>query len=158
MSLVERWRPRKAVCAVWYKERKTWKGTGKEAHSEEIIIFFQRFLIKLLLWVSSLPSLLACIMGATPHILRKSERETDWGRVFPRAMHLSTWARALQRMFVHQWADVLASSFTCQVHFLSLFEHHVTAGASSAGRMVVLPSSLWGQRRGWGVTVHKLSS
>lgn len=26
-------------------------------------------------WVSSLPSLPACIMGATPHILKKSERE-----------------------------------------------------------------------------------
>ena len=61
--------------------------------------------------------------------------------------------------------DVLASGFTCQVHFLSLFEHQVTAGASSAGRMVVLPSRLRGEgeeeeeeRRRGGVTEHKLPS
>ena len=60
--------------------------------------------------------------------------------------------------------DVLASGFTCQVHFLSLFEHQGTAGASSAGRMVVLPSRLGGERererrrRRRGVTEHKSSS
>lgn len=38
---------------------------------------------------------------------------------------------------------------TCQVHFLALFEHHVAAGAPSAGWMVVFPSCLCDEERTW---------
>lgn len=69
-------------------------------------------------WVSSLPSLPACIMGATPHILKKSERErTDCERrVFPHAVHSSTYVGMCSTVcvWVHQCIGIkfhLSSTF-----------------------------------------------
>lgn len=80
MSLVERWRPPTGVCAVRYKER----GEEEEiAHCEEMTVFiwFRTFSFQNSPspWVSSLPSPPACIMGATPHNLRKIKREGRLG-------------------------------------------------------------------------------
>lgn len=43
---------------------------------------------------------------------------------------------------------VSLSVLTCEVHFLSFQEHHVTAGAPGAAGMVALPTSLQRERRG----------
>lgn len=87
-------------------------------------------------WVSSLPLPPACIMGATRHILT-SKKKKKLRRVRAHAIHsfilASAKAHASMRMLM---------SFTCQVHLLPLFEHHVTAGASSTWWVVVFPSCL----------------
>lgn len=43
---------------------------------------------------------------------------------------------------------VSLSVLTCEVHFLSFQEHHVTAGAPGAAGVVLLPTGLQRERRG----------
>lgn len=133
---------------LWDTSRQ--KQRGEKAQREEISvsISFEQSHVKLCLTLSLLSALAACLHNGchTSH----PEEEKDRSVL---GVSLHTVKCTPQCLCVSECVDVLASSFTCQIHFLSLFEHHVTAGTAGAGRMVLFPSRL---RKEEGVTEHAL--
>ena len=148
---------RRLCCEVQTKRRRR----GEGAHGEKMTVFilFEHCHFKIHLTLSLLSALAACLHNGchTSHPEEERDRERSVLGVPTCHAFVYTGMYSVCACVCVVVFDV--SSFTCQVHFLSLFEHHVTARASSAGRMVVFPSRLrGGKKRRRGVTEHKLSS
>lgn len=132
---------RRLCCEAQTDTDKKERGECNQWNKLQVSIYLNIFISNCISpWVSSLHALPACIMGATPHIL---EEEREKVRIVSGVSACHECVRMCACVYACQCVDVLASSFTCQVHFLSLFEHHVTAGTAGTSWMVVFPSCLW---------------